>query len=63
MDGVVSHCKWDWLLWLGLDMRLCVCSVGVVIFWLYNILLILNWVQRPNAGERRRHSQSNSINT
>lgn len=56
MDGVVSHCKWDRPLWLGLDVRLCVCGVCVVIFGLYNILLILSWVQRPNPGEREENT-------
>lgn len=53
MDGVVSHCKWYRPLWLGLYMRLCVC---VVIFWLYNVLLVLSWVQRPNPGEKEENT-------
>lgn len=44
MDGVVSHCEGDRPLRLGLDVRLCVCGVCVVVFGLYNILLALTWV-------------------
>lgn len=44
VDGVVSHGQGDGPLRLGLDTCLCVCSVCVVVFGLYNILLALTWV-------------------
>lgn len=48
----MSHCQGDRPLRLGLDVRLCVRGVCVVVFGLYNILLALAWVHGhgPDPG-------------
>lgn len=60
VDGVVSHSQGDGPLRLGLDTCLCVCSVCVVVFGLYNILLALTWVHGdgPDPGGEKEHHES-----
>lgn len=60
VDGVVSHSQGNGPLRLGLDMRLSVCGVCVVVFGLYNILLSRVHLHWTNPGGKKGTQTHNS---